>query len=147
MLSSQGCLQVGISLALIEYREGHHDLARNSRLVTEKSGTAYRKMDYYEINTVIIPINFTISCHCHEKVETLFPRSREVILDPDPVMGRLRSEASHAWYPWPDLGVSVDPRPWWPKTPEYQGPPQVQYRSERFNTSTLRSVMSCEGLS
>ncbi len=102
MLSSQGCLQVGISLALIEYREGHHDLAS---LVTEKSGTAYRKMDYYEINTVIIPINFTISCHCHEKVETLFPRSREVILDPEPlilsnpVMGRLRSEASHAWYP------------------------------------------------
>ncbi len=33
-----------------------------------KSGTA-KCMDYHQINTVIIPIDFTMSCHCPQKVK------------------------------------------------------------------------------
>ncbi len=28
-------------------------------------------MDYHQINTLITPIGFTISCHCHQKVEII----------------------------------------------------------------------------
>ncbi len=45
-------------------------MARNPTFVTDKVAYHLTKcMDYHQINTIIIPMYFTISCHCHDKVE------------------------------------------------------------------------------
>ncbi len=45
-------------------------MAMDLTFVTEKVALQITKwMDYHQINTVIIPIYFTIRCHCHAKDE------------------------------------------------------------------------------
>ncbi len=61
----QGCLQVGISLALIEYNTGNHCLARERTLVEDKVRQHLIKcMDYDQVKTVIFTIDFTINSYC-----------------------------------------------------------------------------------
>ncbi len=61
---SHGCLQLEISLVLMEYNNGNHDLARNPILVTVKVGLHLTKcIDYHQIKNVIIPIHFSTSSH------------------------------------------------------------------------------------
>ncbi len=55
MYTSQGGLQVGISLVLMEYNKGNHDLARYHNFVTEKVGLLLTKCIYKNSNN---PISF-----------------------------------------------------------------------------------------
>ncbi len=72
-----GLFAVTDQLILIEQQNGNHDLAMDTTLVTEKVAQHLTKcLDSHQINTVIIPIDFTISCHCHEKVEMVQPSTR-----------------------------------------------------------------------
>ncbi len=69
-----GSLLVGISLVLMEYNQGKHNLARGPTLVAEKVGQHITKcMDYHQIKTVIILIDFIISSYCRDKVQIVQP--------------------------------------------------------------------------
>ncbi len=63
-------MQVDINLVVIEYNKGNHGLVMESTLVTEKVVQHLTKcMDYHQLKTVIIPIDYTISTHCCRIIE------------------------------------------------------------------------------
>ncbi len=59
-----------VSLVLKEYTKGNHGLAGVLTLVTENVGQHLTKcMDYHQIKTVKITIDFSISSNCRDTVQ------------------------------------------------------------------------------